>query len=658
MAAYENCSDDECFQDAVESVDTSFSMEFLETLEEMRIALNLFLNNHFEESKRRMRKGADKDMYHALGYAVILYMQAAMTFEAADIEIASGAVKSALKVISKKRKKNGLIESVTNMITIQNYNSFSNEEVHAELCYAELLCFRAMLTIIQDESLMAFIKAGLKIRNSFSAYKACYTIIEKRNFKNDSNMSKIDFESGVRFGIGLFNLMISLMPAKILKLLEFVGFSGDKPKVVMELWSVFNVFGKHTKNKDDLKTLSVRILPRGVSVSEFTYDSRYAIYLQNKGLTELQSGVSLDKALRSPLCALALLAYHTVICFFIGSEDGDLHLAQRIIKIYEAKYPKGVFFLFFAGRLREVSGEIDEAIEKLEECRDCQDELTQFKHICYWELMWCHSFKREWTFAMKYAEMLSEESKWSKVMYLYQKAAFLLMIEEQSDDLREHVTDLLEKAPIFKQKIAGKSLPMEKFAIKKCERYFAQKRRLLVPAYELQYLWNHFSIMSKSAGLLQPILAEIDNNLLLLESPEKPDSFYDDLGLLLLLKGACLRHLGQLKEALSILKQLQEKEKDIKQDTYLIPYSHLEIALIYCEMKSYDRALKFIELAKQKKGFTLENRLHFRCHSAKKHILSLTGKEFENDTEIDEIDLRLKNSPLNNGTNNVNLCDL
>lgn len=44
-------------------------------------------------------------------------------------------------------------------------------EIHAELCYAELLCFRGMLVIFQDESLMALIKAGWKIRRSFNTYK-------------------------------------------------------------------------------------------------------------------------------------------------------------------------------------------------------------------------------------------------------------------------------------------------------------------------------------------------------------------------------------------------------------------------------------------------------------------------------------------------------
>lgn len=581
MASYENNSDDnECFQDAVEDIESSFSMNFHDTLEEMRLAFNLFLNNHFDQAKERMHKNADKDMYHALGYAVILYMQAAMTFESTDIEIAADAVKSALKVIKKKRKRKGIIESVSEMISAHEYNSFTIEEVHAELCYAELLCFKAMLTIIQDESLMAFVKAGLKIRSSYNTYKQCYEIIEKRYFDSDRKLCKMDFESGVRFGIGIFNLMISLMPPKILKLLEFVGFSGD----------------------------------------------------EQKGLNELIFGAKMDNALRSPICALALLAYHTMICYFIGSDEGDLVISKQMLQTYGEKYKQGVFFLFFSARLKEVSGSIDDAINSFEECENCQDELIQFKHICYWELMWCHSFKGQWTISMKYAEILSEQSKWSKVMYLYQKAAFLLMLEE-SDSLKKHVSEVLENVPKFKQKIAGKSLPMEKFAIEKCARYFSQNNRLIVPGYELQYLWNHFNIMSKSDGLLQPILVDLEEKLSKISSIESNEKirkypFYaDDYCLLLLLKGACLRVLKKNEEALVIFDQLLKKEKEIKKDSYIVPFAHLETALAHYDMKDYKKALKLLELAKQKKGFPLENRLHFRCHSMKKKVHDLMEKE-------------------------------
>jgi hypothetical protein len=44
------------------------------------------------------------------------------------------------------------------------------EEMHAELCYAETLLQKAALTFL-DESMMSFIKGGMKIRNSFLIYK-------------------------------------------------------------------------------------------------------------------------------------------------------------------------------------------------------------------------------------------------------------------------------------------------------------------------------------------------------------------------------------------------------------------------------------------------------------------------------------------------------
>lgn len=40
---------------------------------------------------------------------------------------------------------------------------------------------------------------------------------------------------------------------------------------------------------------------------------------------------------------------------------------------------------------------------------------------------------------MKFAERLCRESRWSKATYTYQKAAFLLMCDHQTDDTQAHV---------------------------------------------------------------------------------------------------------------------------------------------------------------------------------------------------------------------------
>ena len=45
------------------------------------------------------------------------------------------------------------------------------EQIHAELCYAELLIERALLTFVQDENLISFVKGSLKIRACHNSYK-------------------------------------------------------------------------------------------------------------------------------------------------------------------------------------------------------------------------------------------------------------------------------------------------------------------------------------------------------------------------------------------------------------------------------------------------------------------------------------------------------
>lgn len=56
--------------------------------------------------------------------------------------------------------------------------------------------------------------------------RECSNILAQRKWENAT--SKGHFESGVRMGVGTFNLMISLLPGRVIKLLEFIGFSGNK----------------------------------------------------------------------------------------------------------------------------------------------------------------------------------------------------------------------------------------------------------------------------------------------------------------------------------------------------------------------------------------------------------------------------------------------
>ncbi|XP_041357152.1 tetratricopeptide repeat protein 39B-like isoform X2 [Gigantopelta aegis] len=541
------------------------------SLKDCQRALTLFFNNKFGEARECLKPYSESSMYHALGYGTILYIQAVMTFDMKDIEAAIQVMKKSVIVCNRFRKKSSLFSAVTKT----NYNDFSEVELHAELCYAECLLIRALLTFIQDENLISFVKGGLKIRECYKIYKECDKMLKTRKWSCGDH--RIHFESGVKMGVGAFNLMISLLPSKIMKLLEFVGFSGNK----------------------------------------------------KFGLSELHKGSEVPTSLRGPLCSIILVAYHTVVTFVLGLADGDIEYASEQLQPCLKQFPQGALFLFFAGRIEEVRGNLESAIYKFEESIESQSEWRQFHHLCYWELMWCHCFKGDWLIAMKYAERLCRESRWSKATYTYQKATFLTMCEDQTEETKAHLNYLFSEVPRLKQRIAGKSIPFEKFAVAKSKRYLEQDGRMTLPALELIYVWNGFSIIGKRQELLEPLLVIIEKTLnKILVNKDSYQYFYDDYSLALLLKGVCLRHRGQAFQAEQCFQEVISYEKMLKFDTFLVPYSLVEIALLYLDAERVEDLKKILDKAKKHyKGYYLESRLHFRIHAIRLQLNILKNSD-------------------------------
>ncbi|XP_051905277.1 tetratricopeptide repeat protein 39A isoform X3 [Hippocampus zosterae] len=535
----------------------SSPMTLEESLDECMEALDLFLNNHFNESMERLRSKVDESMYHALIYATVLEMQAMMTFQHDDICDAGATMKSAQDLCQRFRRKSPNLGKSTG-------EPLTEEQLHAEVCYAECQLQRAALTFLQDENMVSFIKGGIKVRNSYLIYKDLHSYVKSQSCLKGPSHTHL--EGGISFGIGAFNLTLSLFPPRILKLLEFAGFSGDK----------------------------------------------------DYGLSLLDDGATAPN-LRSMLCVLLLLCYYTFLTFILGTGEGHVVEAERLLKIFRLRYPRGAIFLFFAGRAEEMKGNIDEAVALFEDGCKAQQTWKQFHHMCYWELMWCFTYKRAWKMAYFYADLLSKESRWSKAMYIYMKAAYLSMLpREEERPFGEDEVDLFRQVPLFKQKIAGKSPPTEKFAIHKARRYKAPcPVRLSVPVLEMMYMWNGFSMIKKRPELTEGIiqtLAEAERTLL--ESPENEYSL-DDRCVVHLLKGMCLKNQGLLQGAEECFHKVCSSEKKLKFDHYLIPNSMVELSLLFVEQGRRDEAIKLLHKAKNNyKEYSMESRTQFRIHAA------------------------------------------
>uniref|UniRef100_A0A8C5EV88 Tetratricopeptide repeat protein 39B n=1 Tax=Gouania willdenowi TaxID=441366 RepID=A0A8C5EV88_GOUWI len=513
----------------------------LETvLKECSGALDLFLNNRFMDALALL-KPRNQSMYHAMGYSSILVMQAGMTFEPKDMDAAMSA---SLPIVS--------ICPTSPVVSF-----VSTEEMHAELCYAEVLLQKAALTFL-DESIIGFIKGGMRIRNSYQIYKDCQAMINAMEDKEKLTSTLTHFRGGVSMGIGSFNLMLSLLPSRVLRLMEFLGFSGDR----------------------------------------------------EMGLSELRSGAA-SNSLRSILSTLTLLMFHLYISVILGIGDGDLKEAEALLAPYKNKFPNGALILFYTARIAVLKGNFTFAQEKYLACIASQEEWRQIHHLCYWELMWAYSFEQNWREAYHYANLLSKESKWSQAVYVFQKAAILSMLpEEEVTELGENVVQLFRQVEGLRLKIAGKSIPTEKFAAKKAQRYVSSvPGKLVVPALEMMYVWNGFTVVGKRPELTENILSTLEKTEDQLRNETHPSEYHqDDECLVQLLKGLCLRELGRLVQAEICFNRVISRWSHLT-----APHHTLELTACFFAMMNY-------------KDYSMESRLHFRIHAALNTMGSFAAK--------------------------------
>ncbi|XP_055474663.1 tetratricopeptide repeat protein 39B-like [Psammomys obesus] len=559
------------FEDAHESIPVATTMNLFSSLEECTTGLYLFLNNRFSDAINLIQPWSKNSPYHALIYSMLMVVKAILTFEPQDIQIGINAAKDALKTCNNFRKRPRMT-TLSRLVSRQGINSIKEEELHAEVCYAECLILKSAITFIQDDSLLSFFKSGMNFGSSFQIYKDCQRVLALMS----DNQSKAHrhLDGGVKFGLGVFNLMFSLVPPASLKPLNMVGYSGDR----------------------------------------------------EVGLALLHESAS-EPHINNILSVFTLLFYYNYVRVVVGVEKVSTTATESLFLIYLERFPNCVVLKFFCARFSMLSGNFETAQLRLQECILTQNEWKQVHHLCYWELMWCHIFLQNWKQAYKYANLLSQHSRWSKAIYMYSKAIILALlppdyVESETEKMRSvflHVDSL-------RIKILGSSLPIEKFIAEKSQRYGSTTGWFTAqPLLEFIYAWSGFRVMSKKIELISSWLAIIDRGKDLLSENQKTSKEYgtDDMSLLNLLKGLCLKHLGKHLKAEHYFIRVIKKEKMLKYDRYLVPYSYYELGMLHYLKGDYTSAMKNLDHIKNYKDYSMEARLQFRAHVALEQISKL-----------------------------------
>ncbi|KAJ3853348.1 hypothetical protein EV368DRAFT_73508 [Lentinula lateritia] len=623
-------------------------------------ALELFLASHMVESEDYCNKSDvnKQRLYFATGYGLIQCVKALMSY--ADEDILSGIehTKQGNLIAAQHRKKAafftsrlaGYVVSSLNTTGVGFIRSMTDVERHAELVYAESLFEKALLGIVYSGDWLAFIKETLNMRTTIQVYRTLHKYINTMDAESvarggPAEDPSIDahFRSGVYLGAGMSSLILSLLPTKLLTIVEMFGYKGDRAEALELLGRA----GGWSRDSDE----------PGVS-ADMKPSSCFAI---------AQEGV------RRTICDMALLIFHLVLSSF--TFDGvDVTMAQKIINWNLKRYPDGVFFLFGAGRASLARSQPLRAIGYYTRAMEVQAQYRNLHHISYWEIAIARMALWHIRGSLEAWEVLQVEATWSKSIYSYGMAVGLLELADALErgelesepkanstnqkartpaKMREEATTLMEKVPGLRQKIAGKSIPLEKFVARKARKYISQDRRLALPMLELAYLAlaiAHAPMNVVETSMIPEVnrtLAELDKCRDNHRNYYNGKGYWDDYCLAKLLEGVCKRYVAypdpdaeldpaQLpiiprdqaaKEAKAAFHAVLEHGPKIDFDHQLVYQAHYEIGrLLACQddtagaTKHFDLVLsgKYLEVGPSgRKGkYSLENALHMRTHAA------------------------------------------
>ncbi|XP_023256782.1 tetratricopeptide repeat protein 39C-like, partial [Seriola lalandi dorsalis] len=280
------------------------------------------------------------------------------------------------------------------------------DRLQRQIIIADCQVYLAVLSFIKQE-LSAYIKGGWILRKAWKMYNKCYSDIthlqegsrrrasQQQAMPSPSLSSSSDrsrssspgpspshrpdgispevldrLKGSVSFGYGLFHLCISMVPPHLLKIVNLLGFPGDRLQ----------------------------------GLSALTYASE-------------------SKDMKAPLATLALLWYHTVVQPFFALDGTDtqagLTEAKSILQQREATYPNSSLFMFFKGRVQRLECQITSALTSFSDALDLASDQREIQHVCLYEIGWCSMIELNYREAYKAFERLKTESRWSQCYYAY-----------------------------------------------------------------------------------------------------------------------------------------------------------------------------------------------------------------------------------------------
>uniref|UniRef100_A0A3P9N9Z7 Tetratricopeptide repeat domain 39C n=1 Tax=Poecilia reticulata TaxID=8081 RepID=A0A3P9N9Z7_POERE len=411
--------------------------------------INMLLNNGFKESDELFKTYRNHSPLMSFGASFVSFLNAVMTFEEEKMQTAFEDLKSTERLC--ESENGSVIETIKNKIKrsvdSQRLGMAAVDRLQRQIIIADCQVYLAVLSFIKQE-LSAYIKGGWILRKAWKMYNKCYndiTHLQEGNRRASEQQASLDgvspevldrLKGSVSFGYGLFHLCISMVPPHLLKIVNLLGFPGDRDQ----------------------------------GLSALTYASE-------------------SKDMKAPLATLSLLWYHTVVQPFFALDGSDtqagLMEAKCILKQREATYPNSSLFIFFKGRVQRLECQINSALTSFNEALDLASDQREIQHVCLYEIGWCSMIELNYTEAYRAFERLKAESRWSQCYYAYLTGA----CQGATGDLEGAVVTFKDVQKLFKRK----NNQIEVFSLKRAEKLRSpglSKELCILSVIEILYLWK------------------------------------------------------------------------------------------------------------------------------------------------------------------------
>ncbi|XP_061694554.1 tetratricopeptide repeat protein 39C-like isoform X2 [Syngnathoides biaculeatus] len=413
----------------------------------------------------------------SFGASFVSFLNAMMTFEDEKMQLASEDLKATERLCESENA--GVIQTLKNKMKRSTDSRRSGaaavERLQRQIIIADCQVYLAVLAFTKQE-LSAYIKGGWILRKAWKVYDKCYSDITQWQERSSSSSSRrrrkkipeqqassspsdrassppsdgvcaedLDrLKGSVSFGYGLFHLCISMVPPHLLKIVNLLGFPGDRLQ--------------------------------GLSALAYASES---------------------KDMKAPLATLALLWYHTVVQPFFALHGSDTHSglaeAKAILRRRETVYPNSSLFMFFKGRVQRLESQIGAALTSFNDALHLASEQREIQHVCLYEIGWCNMIELNYSESFKAFERLKDESRWSQCYYAYLTA----VCQGATGDLQAALGVFNDVQKLFKRK----SNQIELFSMKKAEKMKVpnlSKELCVLSIIEILYLWKALCNCSRS----------------------------------------------------------------------------------------------------------------------------------------------------------------